>query len=120
MTHRLDLLDGRRVDGEHLLHADAVGQAADGDGLLDTAVLLGDDSALEDLDTLAGAFLDLHMHADGIAHQHLGHFLQLLLVQSLDEIHGFFPPDNIGVHAAMYAALASSEHRRQRTALFTP
>ena len=90
MTHRLDLLNGRRVNGEHLLHADTVGQAADSDGLLDTAVLLGDDSALEDLDTLTGAFLDLHMYADGIAHQYLRHFLQLLLVQSLDEIHGFF------------------------------
>ena len=90
MTHRLDLLNGRGVNGEHLLHADAVGQAADGDGLLDTAVLLGDDSALEDLDALTGAFLDLHVYADGVAHQYLGYFLQLLLVQSFDEIHGFF------------------------------
>ena len=60
------------MNGEHLLHADTVGQAADGDGLLDTAVLLGDDSALEDLDTLTGAFLDLHVYADGVAHQYLG------------------------------------------------
>ena len=44
----LDVVDGGRMDGEDLLHADAVGQAADGDGLLDAAVLLGDDGALED------------------------------------------------------------------------
>ena len=35
---------------------------------LDAAVLLGDDGALEDLDTLAGALLDLHVHPDGVAH----------------------------------------------------
>ena len=90
VAHGLDLLDGGRVDGEHLLHADTVGQAADGDGLLDTAVLLGDNSTLEDLDTLTSAVLDLHVHADGVAHQHLGYFLELLLVQCFDEIHGYF------------------------------
>ena len=79
------------MNGEHLLHAHAVGDTADGEGLLNTAVLLGNDGALTDLDTLAGAFLDLHVHADGIAHLHLGDFLlQLLLVQCFDQIHGYF------------------------------
>ena len=79
------------MNGENLLHADAVGQAADGDGLLDAAVLLGNDGALKDLDTLTGAFLDLDVYPDGVAHIDLGLFsLQLLLVQFLDEIHGYF------------------------------
>ena len=39
----LDLLNGGSVDGEHLFHTDAIGDAAHGDGLLDAAVLLGDD-----------------------------------------------------------------------------
>ena len=52
MADGLDLLNGGSVDGEHLLHTDAVGHAADGEGLLQTAVLLGDDGALKDLDTL--------------------------------------------------------------------
>ena len=78
------------MDGEHLLHAHAVGDAADGDGLPDAAVLLGDDGALEDLDTLTGAFLDLHVHTDGVAHLDGGHFrFQALFVQFLDQIHGY-------------------------------
>ena len=60
-AHGLDLLDEGGVDGEHLLDADAVGKTTNGEGLLKTAVLLRDDDALEDLDTLAGAFLDLDM-----------------------------------------------------------
>ena len=60
-----------------------------GEGLLKTAVLLRDDDALEDLDTLAGAFLDLDMNADGIADVDDGHFLfQLLGFELFDEIHG--------------------------------
>ena len=56
---------------------------------LDAAVLLGDDGALEDLDTLAGALLDLHVDTDGVAHLHGGHFVgQTLFVQFLNEIHG--------------------------------
>ena len=90
VTHGLDGLDRGRMYGEHLLHAHTVGDTADGDGLLDAAMLLGNNSTLENLNTLAGAFLDLHMHADGIAHLHLRHFLQLLFVQCFDEIHGFF------------------------------
>ena len=81
------------MDGEHLLDADAVGKTTNGEGLLKTAVLLRDDDALEDLDTLAGAFLDLDMNADGIADVDDGHFLfQLLGFELFDEIHGYFPP----------------------------
>ena len=77
------------MNRETLLHAHAVGQATDGDGFLDAAVLLSNDGALEDLDTLTGAFLDLDMYLDGIANIDLGLFsLQLLLVESLDKIHG--------------------------------
>lgn len=64
----LDLLNGGSVDGEHLFHTDAIGDAAHGDGLLDAAVLLGDDGAFEDLDTLAVSFLDMDVNADGVAH----------------------------------------------------
>ena len=56
IADHLDLVDGGRVHGEDLLHTDTVGDAAHGDGLGDAAVLLGDDGALEDLDTLTGAF----------------------------------------------------------------
>ena len=92
-AHGFDLLDEGGVDGEHLLDADAVGKTTNGEGLLKTAVLLRDDDALEDLDTLAGAFLDLDMNADGVADVDDGHFLfQLLGFELFDEIHGYFPP----------------------------
>ena len=81
------------MNGEHLLHADAVRDTTYGDGLLDAAVLLGNDNALEDLDTLAGAFLDLHVDTDGVADLDVGYLvLQGFLVEFLDEIHGYFPP----------------------------
>ena len=68
VAHSLHLHDRGRVNGEHLLHAHAVGDTTDGEGLLDAAVLLGDDGTLEHLNTLTGAFLDLHVDTDGIAH----------------------------------------------------
>ena len=49
------------MNGEHLLTADAVGDAADGEGFLDAAVLLGDDGAFEDLNSFAGTFFDFDM-----------------------------------------------------------
>ena len=88
-AHGLDLLDEGRMDVEHLLDADAVGETTNGEGLLKTAVLLRDNDALEDLDTLAGAFLDLDVNADGIADVDNGHFLlQLLGFELFDEING--------------------------------
>ena len=44
---------------EGLLDADAVGNASDGEGLGDAAAVLGDDSALEELNSLAGTLFDL-------------------------------------------------------------
>ena len=85
---RLDGDDGGRVHREDLLAADAVADAADGDGLVDAAVLLGNDGAVERLVADAVAFLDTHGHADGVAHVHLGKLgLHVLLGQSLDQIH---------------------------------
>ena len=75
-----DLLNEGAVDGEDTLNADTVGNAANGKGLCNAAVLLSNDGALEDLDTLTGAFLDLDVYLDGIAHIDLGLFsLQLRL-----------------------------------------
>ena len=105
------------MNGEHLLHANAVGNAADGDGFLNAAVLLGNDSALEHLNTLAGTFLDLNVDTDGVAHLNVGGLLlQGFLVQFLNEIHGFFLL-LIGVHAAFYAQWRTFARARQRTAL---
>ena len=47
------------MHGKDLLAADAVGNAADGDGLVDAAMLLGNDGAFESLGALTVAFLDV-------------------------------------------------------------
>ena len=74
--------------GKYLLAANAVGDAAHGDGLVDAAMLLGNDGALESLGTLTVALLDAHSHTHRVAHAHrrqLG--LHVLLGQGFDEIH---------------------------------
>ena len=91
VANGLDLLDGGGMNGEDLLNANTVRNAADGDRLFDAAMLLGDHDALEDLDTLTSAFLDLNMDADGLADLDLGLFsLELLGSQFFDEIHFCF------------------------------
>ena len=91
-TDGLDLLDHRAVEGEDLLHADAVRDAADGEGLVDTAVLLGNDGALEHLDTLTVAFLDAQVDTHGVAHVDCGGSLlrHVLLDKALHKIHSLF------------------------------
>ncbi len=66
-----DLLNEGAVDGEDTLDTNAVGNAANGEGLSNTTVLLCDDSALESLDTLTIAVLDTNINADGIANVEL-------------------------------------------------
>src|SRR5699024_2582315 len=66
------LLNKGAVDREDTLDAHAVSDAADGKGLCDAAVLLGNDGALKGLDALALAFLDADVHPDGVADVELG------------------------------------------------
>ena len=76
----LDLIDVRGMYREGLLDADAVGYASDSEGFGDAAAVLSDDSALENLNTLAGSFLDLIVNADGVADiDYRDIFLELLI-----------------------------------------
>ena len=93
------------MQGEDLLTAHAVRDPANGDGLADAAVLPGDDGAFKHLDTLTGAFLDAHMHTNGVADLSLGQLLlHVLAVQSLNQIHIFVLLKRLGVHAVKAAA----------------
>ena len=84
----LDGDDGGRMHGEDLLAANVVADAADGDRLVDAAMLLGDDDALESLITLTASFLDTNGDANGVADVQLGQFgLHVLLGKGFDEIH---------------------------------
>ena len=64
--------DGGRVYGEDLLAAYTVGDAADGDGLVDAAMLLGNDGAFKSLVALTAAFFYADCDTDGIADVELG------------------------------------------------
>ena len=59
----LDLGDGRRVQREGALDADAEGDLADREGLAQPAALAPDDDALEHLDALAARLGHPHVHA---------------------------------------------------------
>jgi hypothetical protein len=114
----LDLDDVGSVQGEHLLAAYAVAQAADGEALFDAAVLLRNDGALENLDSLAGAFLDFDVYTNRVADPNDGQlFLHVLTGQSLHEIHIFVLLVDLGVHNTRNAA-ALSRRLCQRTTPF--
>ena len=75
------------MHGEDLLAADVVGNATNGDGLVDAAMLLCDDGAFESLVTLTAAFLDADGDTDGIADVHGGELgLHVLSGEGLNEI----------------------------------
>ena len=98
-TTNLALADGfdhsyvGRMQGEDLLAANAVGDAADSDGLADAAMLAGNDNAFKHLDTLTSAFLDANVHTNSVAHPNVGQlFLHVLAVQSFYQIPNNCPP----------------------------
>ena len=67
VADHLDLLDARRVDHEGPLHADAAGDAAHGDLLVQATAAQAHDRPLEDLDALAVALDHLDRHANRVA-----------------------------------------------------
>ena len=84
IADNLELCNVRGVYREGLLNANAVRNAANGDGLVDAGVLHRNDDALEYLNTLAVALLDLCVNLYGVADLELGQIaLELLLRQNL-------------------------------------
>ena len=57
-ANRFDLHNARGVNRENLFTADTVAQATNGDGLLNAAMLAGNDGTLENLHSFTSAFLD--------------------------------------------------------------
>src|SRR5215475_12850447 len=79
--HDLDLVDGRGVHREGPLHADAVADLADGEGLACPAALAADHHALENLDPGPVALLDPDVHLQRVARpeaRYVGANLRLL------------------------------------------
>src|SRR5574341_348195 len=65
-THHLHLVDDLGVQGEDALHALSEAHLAHGEAAMGAAAA-GDDGAFEGLQALFLAFLDAHVHADGVA-----------------------------------------------------
>ena len=87
VADNLELGNVRGVYREGLLDAYAVRDAANGNRLINASVLLGNDDALEHLNTLAVALLDLSVYLYGIADlQSRQIALELLLGQYFYEI----------------------------------
>ena len=85
--------NGGRVYGKYLLAAYAVGNTTNGDGLVDTAVLLGNDGAFKSLGTLTVAFLDQNEDTDSVTDVHLGKLgLHVLFAENFDQIHNLILP----------------------------
>ena len=76
------------MHGEDLLAAHAVGNTTDSDGLVDAAMLAGNDGAFEHLVALAVAFLNAQSDTDSVADVHFGQLgLHVIRGESFDEIH---------------------------------
>ena len=87
MTDHGDAAQTGAVDGESTLHTDAVGNAADGEGLADAAVALGNDHTFESLQTLVLALNNLNLNTHGIADGDRGDVLaQLLSFNRTDDL----------------------------------
>src|SRR5688572_26435250 len=67
MTFYLDSINRGGVEREHSLHTNTTRDLADSEHLARAATLAGEDDALEDLDALFVAFLDLHVDLDRVA-----------------------------------------------------
>src|SRR6516162_3279285 len=70
-THDLDLVDDLRVEGEDTFHSVSEAHLAHDEARL-RAPAFGDDQALKHLYSLLVAFLDLHVHANGVARLEIG------------------------------------------------
>lgn len=91
VTDDLNLVDLGRVYREGTLDADGEADLADGEGLTARMTVTTDNVALEDLNTLAVAFLDAIVNLDGVTDVERSDFLDLLLFECANDIHVSFP-----------------------------
>lgn len=87
VTNDLELGDLRAVKREGALDADAEADLADGEGLAAGVAVTTNNVALENLDALAITLGNAIVHLDRVADVERGDFLDLLLLDSADDIH---------------------------------
>src|SRR5487761_207167 len=109
----LDGSDGGAVGLKGAFHAFAVGNLAHRDRGVQAAIALGDHHALESLETLALAVLDLHLHHDGIARGKYRYFLELRFFNLFDDlVHGRLPLRESNDHCFSCVRMNSSNQPR--------
>src|ERR1017187_5308639 len=79
-AHHVDVVDHACVDRENAFHALAEADLAHRDALAHAGVIACNHRAFEGLQTFLVAFLDLHVHANGVARPELGSVGALVLV----------------------------------------
>ena len=85
--------DGGRMYRKYLLAADTVGDTANGNSLIDTTMLLGNDCAFKSLGTLAVAFLNTDEDTNSVTDIHVGKLgLHILFAENFDQIHNLILP----------------------------
>src|SRR5689334_6634372 len=84
-AHHVNVVDHRSLHREDALDTVAEADLADRDGLAHPGVVAGDDGALEYLEALFIAFLDLDVHLDGVAGPELRVSRPFVLVQDLGD-----------------------------------
>ena len=93
----LDALDHRAHHREQALDALAETDLADGEALVDALAAARDADAFIGLDALALAFLDLHVHAHGVAGLEVRDLagrqqaVSFFFLEGLDHVHGLRP-----------------------------
>ena len=86
-----DFSQTRGMYQESTFYAYAIGNAANGEGFADTAVLTADDDAFKNLDTFAVTFDNLYMNLDCVARAECRNVAaKLFLFKYADNIHLFF------------------------------
>src|SRR5471030_2136544 len=97
LTDDFDFPDAGTIEREHALHAFAEGNLAHGERRVHAVVLAGDAQAFVDLQTLAGAFLNLDVHLESVARFETGnwplglHFVDRLLADRVDNVNLSLP-----------------------------
>ena len=92
-SYELNLLNNGRVYGENSFDSAAVSYTSYGKGLVDSAVLLSDNSTLEDLDSVLVAFLDLNVNLNGVTDVYnRSVLLEAAVADKFKCVHEYFPP----------------------------
>lgn len=110
----LDLLDDRRVNREGTLHADAIGELANGEGLLYPTALTTNHNTLEHLDALLVALNHANVNLEGVPRGEVRYVCtEAGLIDEVGAVHNSCDPEVRSVERAQWAHAADGNANRQ-------